>query len=186
MLAKMGYKEGESLGKSNEGIVEPIPIEVKTDRKGFGREAALRQLQEYRANLRKRKENQHNGTEISTEEFRKRMVQRSQTKQIEGDLVKSQRTCERLDLECDIEEPAIRWFWPDRKKPKSEEEQTECESAQDEEEKEEEEQYEPSEKLEMLTDYLRTTYCYCIWCGVKYEDGNDMSENCPGNTKDDH
>ena len=31
MLAKMGYKAGEGLGKSNSGRVEPIPIEVKYD-----------------------------------------------------------------------------------------------------------------------------------------------------------
>lgn len=43
-----------------------------------------------------------------------------------------------------------------------------------------------SEKLEMLTDYLRTTYCYCHWCGIKYENADDMQTNCPGQTKDDH
>ena len=37
MLAKMGYKSGESLGKSNSGIVDPIPIVVKTNRKGLGK-----------------------------------------------------------------------------------------------------------------------------------------------------
>ena len=38
MLARMGYKAGESLGKSNSGRVDPIPIEVKTknDRSGIG------------------------------------------------------------------------------------------------------------------------------------------------------
>ena len=37
MLAKMGYKAGDSLGKSNTGRVEPIPIEVKNDRGGLGK-----------------------------------------------------------------------------------------------------------------------------------------------------
>ena len=36
LLAKMGYIAGESLGKSNSGRVEPIPIEVKSDRSGLG------------------------------------------------------------------------------------------------------------------------------------------------------
>lgn len=38
----------------------------------------------------------------------------------------------------------------------------------------------------MLIAYLRTTYCYCHWCGVHYEDTDDMDSNCPGTTKDDH
>ena len=36
MLAKMGYKSGEGLGKSSSGRVDPIPITVKTNRKGLG------------------------------------------------------------------------------------------------------------------------------------------------------
>ena len=43
MLKRMGYKEGESLGQSNTGRVEPIlPMEVKTSRSGLGREDAVR------------------------------------------------------------------------------------------------------------------------------------------------
>lgn len=43
-----------------------------------------------------------------------------------------------------------------------------------------------SEKLEMLTTYLRTMYNYCHWCGTHYEDVADMDSNCPGPTKDEH
>jgi hypothetical protein len=35
LLAKMGYKSGEGLGKSKSGITEPIGIKLKTGRKGF-------------------------------------------------------------------------------------------------------------------------------------------------------
>ena len=30
----MGWKEGESLGKTNLGLVEPLKMQIKTDRKG--------------------------------------------------------------------------------------------------------------------------------------------------------
>ncbi|KAL2306151.1 hypothetical protein Nmel_004060 [Mimus melanotis] len=30
LLQKMGYKSGQALGKSGEGIVEPIPLNIKT------------------------------------------------------------------------------------------------------------------------------------------------------------
>merc|ERR1719158_427162 len=40
MLAKMGYKAGDSLGKDNTGRVEPVGVEVKVGRGGLGRETA--------------------------------------------------------------------------------------------------------------------------------------------------
>ena len=46
--------------------------------------------------------------------------------------------------------------------------------------------FQPSEKLEMLTKYLRTTYSYCIWCCVKYENKEDMENDCPGDVRADH
>ena len=34
MLKKMGWKEGQPLGKSKKGYVTPILVDVKTDRRG--------------------------------------------------------------------------------------------------------------------------------------------------------
>jgi len=34
MLAKMGWREGEGLGRTSDGIVEPIEIKMKNDKKG--------------------------------------------------------------------------------------------------------------------------------------------------------
>ena len=34
LMAKMGWKQGEGLGKNNEGVLEPLALDVKTDRKG--------------------------------------------------------------------------------------------------------------------------------------------------------
>ena len=36
MLVKMGYKAGETLGKSNSGSAELIDVKMKNDRKGLG------------------------------------------------------------------------------------------------------------------------------------------------------
>merc|ERR550519_296651 len=51
MMAKMGYKSGDSLGNDNTGRVEPIEVKVKVDRGGFGRETALRQLAEQKCRI---------------------------------------------------------------------------------------------------------------------------------------
>ena len=44
LLTKMGYKPGEGLGKSKDGIIEPIGVEVKTNRGGLGAEIATKQV----------------------------------------------------------------------------------------------------------------------------------------------
>lgn len=85
MLAKMGYKQGDAIGRSSTGIVEPIPIQVKSGRAGLGREAAIKQLEEYRARLRIAKSEQKSGTS-SLHQFRQRMAQKNVEKQLEADL----------------------------------------------------------------------------------------------------
>lgn len=90
MLARMGYKAGQALGRSSAaGIQEPIAIHVKSDRGGLGREAALKQLNDRRGELRRQKLLQMAGqpkVEVSTDEFRRRMTQRAQERQLEADL----------------------------------------------------------------------------------------------------
>lgn len=79
MLAKMGYKAGQGIGKSSVGIVEPIGIDIKRDRGGLGRDAALKQLNEHRQLIRLNRLKKSDGNEtISTDEFRKRMTQKAQ------------------------------------------------------------------------------------------------------------
>lgn len=95
---------------------------------------------------------------------------------------KCQRACEKLDLEEKIEKPALFWFWPNRK---TVDEDADEESEESDDESDEVE-YDLTEKLEMITNYLRTTYCFCHWCGTKYSDVEDLNSGCPGMTKDDH
>ena len=34
LMQKMGWKQGEGLGANNQGVLEPLALDVKTDRKG--------------------------------------------------------------------------------------------------------------------------------------------------------
>uniref|UniRef100_T1GKG3 G-patch domain-containing protein n=1 Tax=Megaselia scalaris TaxID=36166 RepID=T1GKG3_MEGSC len=53
MLQKMGYKKGDSLGKSStEGIKEPIAIKIKENRSGLGVEAKRLEDEEKKKQLR--------------------------------------------------------------------------------------------------------------------------------------
>ncbi|XP_031621220.1 G patch domain-containing protein 11 [Contarinia nasturtii] len=238
MLAKMGYKQGDAIGRSSTGIVEPISIQIKSDRAGLGRAAAIKQLEEYKERLRKTKSEAKSETSTSSLHlFRQRMAQKNCDRQLEADLCKCQRACEKLDIDASIEKSVMAFFWPKRNKGEPAETQedpydendkkpkrlrkdstssddsvakkhfghmsdsSDSSSSESEEEEtrkieeipneapntdDEEDEYETSEKVEMLTTYLRTTYCYCHWCGTHYENVDDLEANCPGTTKDEH
>lgn len=41
-------------------------------------------------------------------------------------------------------------------------------------------------RLRLVTNYLRGKHHYCVWCGCAYEDGDDLSQNCPGSSREEH
>ena len=135
---------------------------------------------------------------------------------IESDLSRSKKTCYQLDQAKGFTEPVELWFWPDISKDEDnsiidndldgEPINTEKDIFSDTEEasiteiitKEEKikpeyrlkaddsNEFLPEEELSILTEYLRSQYLYCIWCGITFSDTEDMSANCPGSTRDEH
>ncbi|XP_063610479.1 G patch domain-containing protein 11-like [Penaeus indicus] len=182
MLQKMGYKPGSSLGKQGQGKLEPIAVELKADRVGLGWQEMISEHRKKQQEMKRQKQEKHK-EEISTEKFRARMRSQQQEKLISADLMKSQRICHQMDSKAEISEPVEPWFWPKYalKKEGEEDEEEEVE-----EEEEEELEFEPEEQLNILTAYLKATYCYCIWCGTVYDDERDFKQNCPGQTRADH
>ncbi|XP_009482407.1 G patch domain-containing protein 11 isoform X2 [Pelecanus crispus] len=180
LLQKMGYKSGQALGKSGEGIVEPIPLNIKTGRSGLGHEElkkrkAEEKLENYRQKLHMKKQ----ANEQAADQFRIRFKNKQEERKMEGDLRKSQRACQQLDMQKDIDVPKETWYWlePEEEDKKDEEDkEDECKNSD----------LSVSEKLHILTAYLREEHFYCIWCGTTYEDSKDLSSNCPGDSAADH
>lgn len=54
MLSKLGWAEGQSLGKSDQGIKEPILVTSNAERSGLGNENALPSVSFDRNDRRKR------------------------------------------------------------------------------------------------------------------------------------
>ncbi|TMW50070.1 hypothetical protein DOY81_004880 [Sarcophaga bullata] len=197
LLAKMGYKPGQALGKitsndsSSPGIMEsrltePIGITLKTDRQGLGRQAALQELNERRQKIREQRLKKKLGGETSIEEFRRRTNQKYEEKFVLNAFKRCQVTCENLDLESKVNTPELPWFWPERIIESKESDEEDPKKEDNNDLKEEQEEFSNSEKLEMLTNYIRTSYLFCYWCGVRYNNEEDLNDNCPGLTKDDH
>lgn len=197
LLAKMGYKHGQSLGKISSSdcagsgvmhsrLTEPIGITLKTDRQGLGRQAALEELNERRRKIREQRLKKEFGGETSIEEFRRRTNQKCEEKFVLNALKRCQVTCETLDLEANLNKPELPWFWPERATENTDSDEEDPTNKDDVTEKEKQEEFSNSEKLEMLTRYICTSYLFCYWCGVRYNNEQDLNDSCPGLTKDDH
>ncbi|XP_071337251.1 G patch domain-containing protein 11 [Trachinotus anak] len=182
LLQKMGYKAGQGLGKEGAGRVDPIPLNIKTDRGGIGMEEvkkrkAEEELEHYRQKVRAKQQNETK----SLEDFRSRVRTEREERKIEGDLRRSQRACEQLDSQKGITIPREDWYWP--KADTDEEEEADLDKEEAEEEIVELTSF---DKLQILTSYLRGIHFYCIWCGTTYNDEEDLCSNCPGDTAADH
>ncbi|XP_062980341.1 G patch domain-containing protein 11 isoform X1 [Elgaria multicarinata webbii] len=208
MLQKMGYKSGQPLGKSGKGIVEPIPLNITTGRSGLGHEEVKKRKAEENLEFYRKKMHMKKQAEKQTADlFKLRLKTKQEQLQVKRDLEKSQKACQQLDMQKGLQHPKEIWYWL---RPESEKE----EDAEEEEEEKEEEEDEhrhniiplatcdldlisrshfqkmatekESEELQILTAYLREEHLYCIWCGTTYEDQEDISSNCPGDTFADH
>uniref|UniRef100_A0A673GKY2 G patch domain-containing protein 11 n=1 Tax=Sinocyclocheilus rhinocerous TaxID=307959 RepID=A0A673GKY2_9TELE len=171
LLQKMGYKAGQGLGKEGAGRVEPVPLNIKTDRGGIGmEELKKRKADEELQNHRRKVQMKHQVEKKSLEDFRLRKRTEREERQTQGDLRKSL-------------VPRDSWYWPEVVKDEEEElleEETKPEGS------DEEEELTPLDKLQFLTSYLRGLHFYCIWCGTAFNDEEDLSSNCPGDTAADH
>lgn len=181
LLAKMGYKQGERLGKDQSGRLEPVQITFRQGRGGLGRDTAIKAFEEQKQRILEERAARI-VADFDPLQFRAQMREKHLAKRTESDLVKAQKSCRELDQKKDFDSPAEQWFWPKEPKLKEQEEDAE----EEEEEEEEEELFSPSEKLEMLVTYLRTEHLYCLFCGISYEDTEDMEQNCPGPGREDH
>uniref|UniRef100_A0A4W5JM10 G patch domain-containing protein 11 n=1 Tax=Hucho hucho TaxID=62062 RepID=A0A4W5JM10_9TELE len=175
LLQKMGYKAGQGLGKQGAGRVEPIPLNIKTDRGGIGMEGvkkrkAEEELEHYRQKARAKQQNEKQ----SLEDFRVRMRTEREEQKIEGDLRRSQKACEQLDSQKGVPVPREDWYWPKLVVEEEEEDKVvEEEEEEEEEDKVEEDELTSLDKLQILTSYLRGVHFYCIWCGTAYDGKNE-------------
>nr|CAG8488763.1 8657_t:CDS:2 [Entrophospora candida]CAG8491656.1 15221_t:CDS:2 [Entrophospora candida] len=99
ILKKWGYKKGMALGESskNEGITEPLGIELKQDRLGLGMSTELKQKAKVEYERKSKK------IKVDEDTFRERIRQEHLDKRIRAQLKALQKICETLDTRKGIE-----------------------------------------------------------------------------------
>ncbi|MCJ8730851.1 hypothetical protein PDJAM_G00189180 [Pangasius djambal] len=182
LLQKMGYTAGQGLGKEGTGRVEPLPLNIKTDRGGIGmEELKKRKAEENLKNDKKRLQVKQYMEKKSLEDFRERKRTEREKHETEGDLRKSQWACEQLDRQKGIIVPRDNWYWPEVvKNQEAEHDEPNTEGSKDNKE------LTSLLKLQFITSYLRSEHFYCIWCGTAYRDEEDINTSCPGGTASNH
>ncbi|OQR77502.1 coiled-coil domain-containing protein 75-like [Tropilaelaps mercedesae] len=199
LLSKMGFKPGMTLGavtktsasgscytsfdsssNSLERLREPVLVKLKTDgRGGLGLATVKEEKAKQRLKAHLGKALQMGDGHVLADEFRKKKRSHFEIRTIRGDLAKSRRVCRLLDLEAGLTEAENKQFWPPTE-PNADEDATASKDGDSDEDAPEDEVI-----LRDLTQHLRTRYYYCIWCGCRYCDEDDLAE-CPGDTREAH
>ncbi len=124
--------------------------------------------------------------ELAKQKFRNIMSAQFSGKKVAGWLSKASQSIEHLDNEAGLDRTPL---WPDREDAIIGGEGgtgQEGGSVIMGELYEEWVQLSPIEQLDCCIEYLRKTFCYCLFCGVKFDGIVDMEKNCPGREAQDH
>lgn len=183
LLAKMGFKPGASLGKSQSGLKEPINVIVKENAAGVGREEHVKTVKQKKLQLKQitmKKQEQ---------KFKAANVEKSIMWTLKRDFYKAQRVCEELDFREGVKVPQDSYFWTRdtmRKLKQADAEKSEESGSESESDDDEYEQQITEENLFRIIDYLREKYLYCLYCVFTATSQEDLETNCPGRYRLDH
>ena len=169
MLKKMGWKPEDS-NESN-----PLSLEMRGNKKtGIGFEAEdegekiERRVEEYERSYR----DQVKRVKDTTKSYVKQQSDSFQEKQMKQDVKKMRAACAQLDQQNGRE-----WskFWPETEAPEvlHEDDQTALVEFGE---------LSVTEQMDQLNAYLRGKYFYCIWCAAAFDDEEQLTEECPGDS----
>ncbi|XP_022657868.1 G patch domain-containing protein 11-like isoform X2 [Varroa jacobsoni] len=200
LLAAMGFKPGMTLGKtkvttsdsptdsgvsetsasSTGPLIEPLALILKKDgRGGLGLAADKEEKAKERLKAYVKKGTEKTNPHILMNDFRKKKCDDFKLKAVRNDLARSRRACRQMDLENGLMQPENKLFWPPV-------EPADDENASSNDDRcGENDLHEDEVILHDLTKYLRIKYFYCVWCGCRYQDGEDLTD-CPGDSREFH
>lgn len=188
LLMKMGYKEGQGLGKSQSGRTEPIPIHITQTKSGLGREEFLLSLkQQHTDRLTKL-------YKLNQQKFIDGQKRKFLLRKYAQELEQLCRICQTKDEKAGISsQPLLNIIQPSQvTTPTLKQESANTSTS-----------IPPTPDLstlsfeqlsleecmsmsELINSYLQRQYHYCFYCGIDYQDQADLAQHCPGTDKNSH
>lgn len=176
------HSEPPVAAKLEATAAQIIPITIKNDRRGLSVRVS--------GSSDKTAGQSGRGTKLTEEaisQFQKKESMTAMSRFLAGDLSNSRKSCHHLDTENGLTEPLNDSFWPEKvmlsMRVKT---QTDDEGQEEPEVKIPDTPEELAHKLQEVTDYLRSRYHYCVWCGTRYDSDADLRDECPGDSRQKH
>lgn len=88
LLQKMGYKPGQGIGKDQAGRIEPVEINLKSNREGLGRKSPAKKF---------KSSSEVTITQESVLDYRRQKAKDAENKRDLIDFLRCQRACHTLD-----------------------------------------------------------------------------------------
>src|SRR5579862_2133842 len=206
-VLRIDCREGQALGKENtNGKVDPLEVVMPEGRKGIGHDMERkRKLKELYEDSLKQQDTYREDIRSEKEEAR-----------LKARLLEAQQVCQNLDAQAAEKKglevpPNVIWRGLDRERdtelkvrqfkrrmmyeasgtPLGEVSDDEFDKVvqpleDDDMELDEFEALPLEKQMEEVLSYMREKYFYCFWCGCAYDSAEDLADNCPGLTEEDH
>lgn len=176
------HSEPAVASKLEATAAQIIPITIKNDRRGLSvRASGSSDRTAGQSGIRTKL------TEEAISQFQKKESMTAMSRFLPGDLSSSRKSCHHLDTENGLTEPLNDSFWPEKvmlsMRAKT---QTENEVQGESQVQIPDTPEELAHKLQELTEYLRSRYHYCVWCGIRYDSDVDLRDECPGDSRQKH
>ena len=168
-----------------QGRSEPIGLGVTAGKKGIGRVAHDNHRQAEKFRKRKR------AADAVVDQFRVHQKSSVALRKTEKAVLESKNVARSLDERAGVTDNPLTELTEEEKEEQEGSKITDPFPSYDRRElpvevKQPRDQQEAMDELTDLLNYLRTSYCYCFYCAITFDDDRDLALNCPGVYDDDH
>ena len=183
LLKKLGFEEGKGIGKNKQGITEPLPLSSHKGTSGLGVDSEKRKQR----SMQERREKA--SVEKIVFEFKDLLQRKEEERRVSSHRRKAFNALVELETRAGLtreDSQYVRTFEEKQERMKERLQQKLPFVKNITEEEEEETLEDLSNSLREMLCALQEKYLFCIYCGITFNDQQDLEQNCPGILFEDH